>query len=135
MIKSEEEEVVSLRDELVFVGLYTDLLKVRFPEGFDVTIDVPEDKMARFVPPCSIQLLIENATKHNAVGPDNPLTVKVEIMDDNVRVSNNLVPKMTQSPSTGLGQKYIRQLYMDMSGKQIGIEQTEDEYCVTLPLL
>ena len=135
MIKSEEEEVVSLRDELVFVGLYTDLLKVRFPEGFDVTIDVPEDKMARFVSPCSIQLLIENATKHNAVGPDNPLTVKVEIMDDNVRVSNNLVPKMTQSPSTGLGQKYIRQLYMDMSGKQIGIEQTEDEYCVTLPLL
>lgn len=135
MIKSEEEEVVSLRDELVFVGLYTDLLKVRFPEGFDVTIDVPEDKMARFVPPCSIQLLIENATKHNAVGPDNPLTVKVEIMDDNVRVSNNLVPKMTQSPSTGLGQKYIRQLYMDMSGKQIDIEQTEDEYCVTLPLL
>lgn len=135
MIKSEEEEVVSLRDELVFVGLYTDLLKVRFPEGFDVIIDVPEDKMARFVPPCSIQLLIENATKHNAVGPDNPLTVKVEIMDDNVRVSNNLVPKMTQSPSTGLGQKYIRQLYMDMSGKQIDIEQTEDEYCVTLPLL
>ena len=135
MIKSEEEEVVSLRDELVFVGLYTDLLKVRFPEGFDVIIDVPEDKMVRFVPPCSIQLLIENATKHNAVGPDNPLTVKVEIMDDNVRVSNNLVPKMTQSPSTGLGQKYIRQLYMDMSGKQIDIEQTEDEYCVTLPLL
>ena len=135
MIKSEEEEVVSLRDELVFVGLYTDLLKVRFPERFDAIIDVPEDKMVRFVPPCSIQLLIENATKHNAVGPDNPLTVKVEIMDDNVRVSNNLVPKMTQSPSTGLGQKYIRQLYMDMSGKQIDIEQTEDEYCVTLPLL
>ena len=135
MIKSEEEEVVSLRDELVFVGLYTDLLKVRFPEGFDVIIDVPEDKMARFVPPCSIQLLIENATKHNAVSPDNPLTVRVEIKDDNVLVSNNLVPKMTKSPSTGLGQKYIRQLYMDMSGKQIDIEQTEDEYCVTLPLL
>ena len=135
MIKSEEEEVVSLRDELVFVGLYTDLLKVRFPEGFDVIIDVPEDKMARFVPPCSIQLLIENATKHNAVSTDNPLTVRVEIKGDSVCVSNNLVPKITKSPSTGLGQKYIRQLYMDMSGKQIDIEQTEDEYCVTLPLL
>ena len=135
MIKSEEEEVVSLRDELVFVGLYTDLLKVRFPEGFDVIIDVHEDKMARFVPPCSIQLLIENATKHNAVSPDNPLTVRVEIKDDNVLVSNNLVPKMTKSPSTGLGQKYIRQLYVDLSGKNIEIEQTDTEYCVTLPLL
>ena len=135
MIKSEEEEVVSLRDELVFVRLYIDLLKVRFPEGFDVEIDVDEDKMARFVPPCSIQLLIENATKHNAVGAENPLVVKVKTVGDNVYVSNNIVPKVTKSPSTGLGQKYITQLYMDLSGKTVGIEKTETEYCVTLPLL
>lgn len=135
MLKSEEEEVVSLRDELTFAQLYIDLLKVRFPEGFDVIIDVPEEKMARFVPPCSIQLLIENATKHNAVNTDNPLIVHVKEVDGNIKVSNNIVPKVTKSPSTGLGQKYIRQLYMDMSGKQIEIESTETEYNVTLPLL
>ena len=135
MIKSEDEEIVSLRDELVFVQLYIDLLKVRFPEGFDVIIDVPEEIMARFVPPCSIQLLIENATKHNAVNTDNPLIVHVKEVDGNIKVSNNIVPKVTKSPSTGLGQKYIRQLYMDMSGKQIEIESTETEYSVTLPLL
>jgi LytS/YehU family sensor histidine kinase len=135
MIKSEEEEIVSLRDELVFVRLYIDLLQIRFPEGFEVTIDVPEDKMARFVPPCSIQLLIENATKHNAVNIDNPLRIEITADKDNIYVRNNIVPKVTKSASTGLGQKYIGQLYMDLSGKSIAIGKTENDYCVTLPLL
>lgn len=135
MIKSEEEDVVSLKDELVFVGLYTDLLKVRFPEGFDVIINVSEESMKRLVPPCSIQLLIENATKHNAVSADKPLVIKIESIGDHVLISNNIIPKVTKSSSTGLGQKYIRQLYMDMSGKAIDIEKTETDYCVTLPLL
>lgn len=135
MIKSEDEEVVSLRDEMVFVRLYIDLLKVRFPEGFEVDIDVPDEALARFVPPCSIQLLIENATKHNAVSPEKPLAIKVKATDSSVSVCNNIIPKVTKSPSTGLGQQYIRQLYMDLSGKSIDIEQTEEEYCVTLPLL
>ena len=135
MIKSEDEEVVSLRDELVFVRLYIDLLKVRFPEGFEVNINVPEESLARFVPPCSIQLLIENATKHNTVSADNPLKIDVEIKGDNVCVRNNIAPKLTKNQSTGLGQKYIRQLYMDLSGKSIDIEKTESSYCVTLPLL
>ena len=135
MIKSEDEEVVSLRDELVFVRLYIDLLKVRFPEGFEVEINVSEERMARFVPPCSIQLLIENATKHNAVSAENPLVVKVETKDDCVHVSNNIVPKVTKSASTGLGQKYIRQLYADLSGKNVEIVKTETDYCVILPLL
>ena len=135
MIKSEEEEIVSLRDELVFVRLYIDLLQVRFPEGFEVTIDVPEEKLARFVPPCSIQLLIENATKHNAVSTERPLKIEITADESNIYVRNNIVPKVTRSASTGLGQKYIRQLYMDLSGKSITIGQTENDYCVTLPLL
>ena len=135
MIKSEEEDIVSLREELVFVKLYIDLLMVRFPEGFEVEIDVPEEFLARFVPPCSIQLLIENVTKHNAVNVENPLVIKVEAKDGFVSVSNTVRPKVTTSPSTGLGQQYIRQLYMDLSGMSIDIQNTEDTYCVTLPLL
>lgn len=135
MIKSEDEEIVQLRDELVFVGLYVDLLKVRFPEGFNVKIDVAEEDMARFVLPCSIQLLIENATKHNAVSTDNPLIINVKSDGKTVCVSNNIVPKVTRNQSTGLGHKYIRQQYMDLSGKEIEIIQTSDNYCVTLPLL
>lgn len=135
MLKSEDEDLVQLHEELVFVGLYVDLLKVRFPEGFEVEIDVPEDMMTRFVLPCSLQLLIENATKHNAVTADNPLRIIVKVVEGEISVSNNIVPKVTRNPSTGLGQKYIRQQYLDLSGKEIGILQTDKEYCVTLPLL
>lgn len=135
MIKSEDEELVQLRDELVFVNLYVDLLKVRFPVGFDVKIDIPEEALARYVLPCSLQLLIENAIKHNTVTETNPLIINIVSDNTNVQVSNNIIPKVTVAQSTGLGQKYIRDQYQDISGKEIDIIKTDDRYCVTLPLL
>ena len=135
MIKSEDEEIVLLRDELVFVGLYVDLLQVRFPEGFEVEIDVPEKMMSRYILPCSLQLLIENATKHNTVSSETPLHIIIKAEGDHVHVSNNISPKVTQPQSTGLGQKYIRQQYLDLSGKEIEIDNDGNTYCVTLPLL
>ena len=135
MIKSEEEQIVTMREELEFVRRYLDLLELRFPEGLEVDLNVPEEVMSRYVLPCSIQLLIENATKHNTVSSENPLVIEVEVKDDKVIVRNNLIPKVTKSSSTGLGQKYIRQLYHDLSGKDIVIGKTETDYCVTLPLL
>lgn len=135
MIKSEDEELVLLRDELVFVNLYVDLLRVRFPEGFDVEVDVDEESMGRYVLPCSIQLLIENATKHNSVTSDEPLVIKVKADGVVISVSNNVIPKVTTVSSTGLGHKYIRQQYLDISGKEIEIRRSDGTYCVTLPLL
>ena len=135
MIRSEEEEVVPLSEELIFVGMYIDLLKVRFPKGFEVIINVSEKDQARYVLPCSIQLLIENATKHNSINEENPLIIKIESDGQKVEVSNNIIPKITKVVSTGLGQKYIRQQYLDLSGKEIKIEKTNNEYSVTLPLL
>lgn len=135
MIKSEDEIIVPLRDELEFVRLYTDLLKERFPSGFDVNVNVPEESMGRFVLSCSLQLLIENATKHNAVSIDNPLIINIEANDDQIKVTNNLVPKVTKVQSTGLGQKYIRQMYLDLTGKQIEITEKDKAYSVTLPLI
>ncbi len=135
MLKSEDEMIVPLRDELVFVGLYVDLLKERFPTGFEVEINVPEEFMGRMILPCALQLLIENATKHNAVSKDMPLAIKIEAKGDFVTVTNNIIPKVTKSVSTGLGQKYIRQMYLDLTGKQIQIEDTGRTYSVILPLI
>ena len=135
MLKSEDEDLVMMRDELTFVGMYVDLMKVRFPEGFDVVVEVPAEDQTKFVLPCSIQLLIENATKHNAVSAENPLIIKVESDGQQVMVSNNVIPKLTKVQSTGLGQSYIRQQYLDLSGTAITIENTDKYYSVTLPLL
>lgn len=135
MIKSEDYELIPLSEEVDFVRQYIDLLKVRFPEGFDVNMDIPQEQMARFVLPCSLQLLIENATKHNAVSARNPLIINITADENTICVRNNLVPKMTLAASTGMGHKYIQQQYMDLSGKSIDIRKTNEDYIVTLPLL
>jgi sensor histidine kinase YesM len=135
MIRSEDETVVRLRDEMDFVSQYVDLLKVRFPEGLDVQVDIPEEAMARSVVPCCVQLLIENATKHNAVLPDKPLHIKVGATATRVTVTNNRIPKLTHAASTGLGLQYIRQQYHDLSGKSVVVREDEQSYTVTLPLL
>ena len=135
MIKSEDEELVKLQDELVFIEKYTDLLKVRFTEGLQIETDIKEDCLDKLIPPCSLQLLIENATKHNAVSMDNPLRISIEASGETVRVRNNIIPKVAQSQSTGLGHKYISRQYLDLCGKSIEIDITENDYCVTLPLL
>ena len=135
MIKSEDEELVKLSDELVFISKYTDLLKVRFTEGLQIETAIDDNCLNRLILPCSLQLLIENATKHNTVSGDNPLRIKIEASGETVRVINNIVPKITQSPSTGLGHKYISRQYLDLCGKSIDIDIDESTYCVTLPLL
>ena len=135
MLRNEEESVVTLRDEMTYVEMYRDLLKVRFQEGFNVKVSIPHDDMSRHVIPCSVQLLIENATKHNAVSPSRPLNVSVVSDGKTVTVTNNLIPKITEAQSSGLGLNYIRQQYKERSGKGIEIIRTNESYTVKLPLL
>ena len=131
----QKQTLVRLREEMAFVGMYVDLLQVRFPEGFRVETDISDEAMNRHVLPCSVQLLIENAIKHNSVGADRPLVIRIVAVAEAVTVSNNLQLKVSGNPSTRVGLNYIRQQYLDLSGIPIGIRRTDTEYCVTLPLL
>jgi len=135
LIKNEDETTVRLRDEMDFVAQYADLLKVRFPEGLEVDVDIPESAMSRSVVPCCVQLLLENATKHNAVRPDDPLRISIRVEDDGVVVRNNRIPRLTKPASTGLGLQYIRQQYKDLAGKPVTVLDEEHAYTVILPLL
>ena len=132
---NEEERLVSLRRELDFVEQYVDLLRVRFPEGLDVEIDIPETLLNRKVVPCAVQLLIENAIKHNAVESSDPLRIRIGASGDRLSVSNNRKPKLRQAPSTGLGQKYLRGQYKDVAGKEVTILSTDSDYTVEIPLI
>ena len=80
MLQNEEETLVRLHEEMAFVGMYVDLLQVRFPEGFRVETDISDEVMNRHVLPCSVQLLIENAIKHNSVGADRPLVIRLSLI-------------------------------------------------------
>lgn len=89
----------------------------------------------RHIVPCALQLLIENATKHNAVSIDSPLEVAITVEEDRLRVSNRLQPRLSKQPSTGKGLKNIRQQYLDLANQPIHVEQTDTEFIVELPLL
>ena len=135
LLKNEDETLVRLRDEMEFVDKYIDLLKVRFQDGMEVTEDIDPSSLGHMVVPCSVQLLIENATKHNAALAGNPLKIRITTDSGKICVSNTLRPKLSPPNSTGLGLKYISQQYKDLSGKEITITQTDAEFTVILPLL
>lgn len=136
MLKNDSLTVISLREEMDFTEKYTDLLKVRFESGFEVNVDVPESFMSYDVVPCSIQMLVENAIKHNRVSPDNPLQINITARDSRIIVTNNKYPKVALGEdSTKVGLNYIRQQYIDLSGNDIEINDNGTDYSVSLPLL
>lgn len=85
--------------------------------------------------PCCLQLLIENATKHNIVSPERPLTIFVCAEGDTLTVRNNIQPRITAQASTGTGLKNIRQQYLDICNRPISVEKTQSEFIVNIPLL
>lgn len=135
MLQNETSTLVPLQDEIDFVTKYVDMLKVRFPEGIDLKISVPQELMTLGVVPCAIQMLVENAIKHNIANKDNILHIAVTARDRNITVSNNITPKLSAGESTRIGLTNIRQQYTDLCGEPITVSDTGGQYTVTLPLL
>lgn len=135
MLKTEDEQLVHLSEEVVFARKYIDLLQERFTDGFSVQFELSADALRHYVVPCSLQLLIENATKHNIVSSEQPLVVTIRDEADTLIVTNNLQPRISRQASTGKGLKNIRQQYLDLSDRTILVEQTETHFTVQLPLL
>lgn len=136
MLKVEDEQLVTLNEELEFAGKYAELLQERFAGGFTIDYELPPQVMARHVIPCCLQLLIENATKHNVVSTERPLTIRIYTEDEaTLVVSNNLQPRISTHASTGIGLKNIRRQYEDLAGRTIRIEPTKTDYIVKLPLI
>ena len=135
MISNEEENLVTVREELDFVSKYTDLMKVRFGPAFEVVIDIDESLRESFVVPCSIQLLIENAIKHNGGTEQTPLDIRLYNSATHLIVRNNILKKLSCEPTTHLGLKYIKRLYGDLSSADVIVESGEDEFVVKLPII
>lgn len=135
MLRYEDQTLVCLRDELALVNDYVRLLEVRFKEGLDVRIDIPSEVLNRNVVPCSLQLLIENATKHNMVSASSPLRIGITFSDNFITVTNNIQPRLSDASSTGIGLKYLRQQYADICNREVEITSDGGYYTVKLPLV
>lgn len=136
ILTNQDKELVSLRQEMEFIEPYIFLLNKRFTEGLRISIDVPEEYRRRFIIPAALQMLIENAIKHNVLSRLRPLRIDVWIDDENnLVVSNNLQPKKAVESSTQIGLNNITRRYAAISDREVEIIQTETEFRVSLPLL
>lgn len=135
MLRNDEKPLVKIGEELDFTKMYIDLLRERFIEGMVFVIDVDENLYDRSIVPCSLQLLVENATKHNIVSAESPLTIKIKCDAEFITVSNNLQERTHGQPSTHLGLANIRRQYMDITRREIFVEKTENEFIVKLPII
>ncbi len=136
MLHNEEESLVTLREEMAFAEMYIDLIKERFTNGLEIHREIPSDRLTRMVVPCSVQQLIENATKHNIVSSDEPLHITIQAQDEWLSVENNRQPRISsRNASTHLGLKSISQQFSDVSGLDIRITATDEIFRVELPLL
>ena len=137
ILQNEGVELVNLRQELDFVDSYLYLLKVRFEEMIVFEIDLPQEKLGKYIPPLTLQMLIENVIKHNQVSEVRTLTVNISLVDDDyVEVSNNLQPrKVISRKGEKSGIKNIISRYSYYTDKEIHFGEEDGKYVVRVPLL
>lgn len=135
MLGQEKQPYVTLKEELNFADMYVDLLKERFAEGFEVRKEIAESYYEHSVIPCSLQVLIENAVKHNIVSPESQLVIEMYVEEGQLVVKNNLQPKLSKKRGTGTGLKNIDGQYRDVFGKGIYVKEGEESFEVGIPLI
>jgi LytS/YehU family sensor histidine kinase len=137
VLESREKNLVTLDAELEFLEAYTFLQSMRFGKSLQVNIQIAQEKKTLEVPPMSIQLLIENAIKHNIVSKKTPLEVDVYIdADEMLVVKNNVQRKnILKEESSGIGLKNITERYKYLSKRVVEVKETGETFMVSIPVL
>lgn len=122
--------------ELTFLESYIYLLKERFGENLDVQINIQEKYLDQHIVPLSLQMLVENAIKHNIASSQHPLHIEIGIdTDEQLFVKNNLQKKEQLTPSNKIGLQNIMNRYQLIANQRIKIDETVENFIVKLPLL
>ena len=135
VLEQKNKDLVSVDEELQFAKTYVRLLKMRFEDS--IVFDIPEasgNSEAKIVP-LSLQLLLENAVKHNVVTSSKPLHIKVFEKDGMLMITNNLQEKQVVKKSSGVGLRNIQQRYNILTDRQVNITKTSKDFTVELPML
>jgi sensor histidine kinase YesM len=136
LLQSNEKELSTLFDELAFLKAYFFLLKTRFEDGISMQIEIDEKYMQFLIPPLTLQILVENAVKHNIISVSKPLLIKVTTEGENtLLVKNNLQKKTLNVISNGLGLANIAAKYKLLNKSGLEIVENTDDFIVSLPLL
>lgn len=135
LMQHEARQLVTLAEEIQFARTYKELIQIRFPEGLVLEDLIGDDVPHGYIFPCTLQLLLENAIKHNAISPENPLIISIFTDGSSITMRNKLIPKVSTRPTTGIGLQYIRNQYRDLANAEITVTQTADSFAVTVPIL
>lgn len=132
-----KQATIPLGEELKIIKEYYQLQKFRFGEGLILNIHVDETKEGMHIPPLTLQLLLENAVKHNIVSLQKPLTIDIELDDKEpyLIIKNNLQKRKTRAKSTGIGLQNIIDRYRILTRKEVEIQVSSTQYLVRIPLI
>lgn len=135
VLDQKDKNLISVEEELNFAKLYVSLLKMRFEDAISVNFDIDATINDFRIVPLSLQLLLENAIKHNIISDQKPLQIAIFKEDNYLVVQNSYQKKQTFEKSIGIGLQNIMQRYNLVSNLEINIQQTEKHYIVKLPLI
>ncbi|MBL7749754.1 MAG: histidine kinase [Chitinophagaceae bacterium] len=129
------KQLVSLPDELEFMENYFYLLQIRHDDKLNISLDIKPPDSNVLIPPCALQILLENAIKHNSFTTAEPLTIRIQQNGQSLKVSNDVKPKPYPAHSTGIGLKNLSSRYRILCKKDIKVERSGSVFSVRLPLI
>lgn len=135
MIQNIKKDLVHLRNEITFVNAYVYLIKIRYGNNVQITIDLNEKELEYEIPPITLQMLIENAIKHNIATVNQPLHIQISCNEHYIKTTNNLQLMGRDYAFTGMGLQNITDRYRILSGNLPVIKETPDVFTVLLPIL
>lgn len=136
LLTANDLTLATLEAELEFTRSYLYILQERFEDGLRVSISIDEAVLSRRVPPATLQILVENAIKHNVVSHEHPLLLTLTNPgDSDLEVRNTLRPRRSVEDGAGIGLQNVRERYLLLSGQPITIVKTETDFIVSIPLL
>ena len=135
ILEVRDEQSILLKEELEVLEAYAFLLKTRFGENLAISIRITEEQRQQKVVPLSLQILMENAIKHNIVSAARPLYIEIYGGKDSLTVSNTLQKKNQLIESTGIGLDNIRNRYRLLGDRKVEVEDGPSSYTVKIPLI
>jgi hypothetical protein len=133
LLRQRGQALVPLAEEVAFMTAYVDLLRIRFGDALACHIHDDGADLGLLIPPTALQLLVENAIKHNELGADHPLAIDVHLGPDRAVVRNRTRPRRSVRPGAGVGLRNLDERAFLTTGRRLRVSG-DGEFVVEVPL-
>lgn len=135
LLKCNEYDKVTLKEELKFAKAYFQLLQTRFESGIQLETDLPENEEEIFIAPLTLQILIENVVKYNIISADDPIIIRITYKDGRFVIENNVRKKKSPIQSTKTGLSNIASKYKLLGAPEIEVNESPERFLVKIPII